>query len=241
MGDWMANNREGIVIKNIDYTDSSKIIYLITELGISSLLAKGARKIKSPLRQLCQTVSKISYNQSASKKLPILYSGDVIDPHMYIIQNLEETSYVSHIFEIIYKLSTEIEFKILYKFLCQTLEKINEGVDVELISFVFELKFLYLLGINPAFNRCSDCDSKETTGFDVYRGGMVCSNHTTEYTITDTEFITGLYKLYYHNINEDFDYEINKVLTRKTIDDYYEHYMNFKSKSRAVLKQLYGY
>ncbi|XMB66481.1 DNA repair protein RecO [Mycoplasmatota bacterium zrk1] len=237
----MANNYEGILIKSIDYTDSSKIIYLITESGIVSLLAKGARKLKSPLRQLCQTISKISYNQSESKKLPIMYSGDVVNPYLGIIQDLEKTSYVSHIFEVIYKLSTDIDFSTLYKFLNITLDRIEKGIDVELISFVFELKFLYLLGINPVFNRCADCDSNETIGFDVYRGGMICSQHKTDYSIFDIEFITGIYKLYYHDLSKEFDYSINRKLTRKIIDDYYQHYMNFKSKSREIIGQIYGY
>ncbi|XMB87307.1 DNA repair protein RecO [Mycoplasmatota bacterium WC44] len=237
----MANNYEGIVIRSIDYSDSSKIIYLITESGIESLLVKGARKIKSNLRQLCQSITKISYNKSNSKKLPVLFSGDIEKVYFNTKQDLEKSTYVYHLFEIIYKLSNEIDFPTLYKFLELVLDKINSGEDVELIAFVFELKFLYLLGLNPVFSKCADCDATDVVGFDVYRGGMVCANHRTEYTISDRDVILGLYKLYFQDVNQDIDYEINKRIIRKLLDEYYNFYMNFNSKSREMLKNIYGY
>ena len=237
----MANNYEGIVIKSIDYSESSKIIYLITEHGIESLLVRGARRIKSPLRHLSQLITKISYNKTNSKKLPTMISGDIEEVYLNIKQNLESSTYVFHLFEIIYKLSTEIDFSKLYNFTCRFMDRINNGFDPEITGFIFELKFLYLIGLNPVFNKCADCDSTNRIGFDVYRGGMVCESHVTEYTIRDINLIGPLYKLYFQDIGEDINYEVNRRLTRKLLDDYYGFYMNFKSKSRELLKNIYGY
>jgi len=236
----MANTSTGIVIKSINYSDSSKILYVLTKDGIDNILVKGARKIKSKMRPLCQLATLISYNKSKSKGLASVYTGDVENAYLEIKSDLEKTTYVFHIFEIIYKLSNEINFQVLYDFLIELLDEITNK-DPEILSFIFELKFLYLIGLNPVFKHCVNCDKPETVGFDVYQGGVVCSEHVTEYTIRDVELIASLYRLYLHNISDSVDFSINKRMVRKILDEYYIFYMNFNGKSREVLLDIYGY
>lgn len=233
------NEYEGIIIKSINYSDSSKIIYLITPNGLESMLAKGAKKLKSPLRHITQTITKISYNKSKSSNLPLLLNGDIVNDYNDIKLNLDNQTYVTHIFELIYKMSNELEFSKLYDFLSKILDEISITKDAEFMSFVFELKYLYLMGLAPVFGRCVECDSEERVGFDVYKGGMVCNEHVSRFTYMDSSVIIQLYKLYFYQFEGVF--EIDRRQIRMILDQYYEHYLNFKSKSREIINNILGY
>ncbi len=233
------NNFEGIVIKTINYSDSSKILYLITPYGMESLMAKGAKKIKSPIRHLTQTITKISYNKSRSSNLPTLISGDIVADYNEIKLSLEAQSYVTHIFELVYKMSNDLDFQKLYDFVSKILEEITETNDPEFMSFVFELKYLYLLGLAPVFGRCVECGSTERVGFDVYKGGMVCKEHVSRDTIQESSVVISIYKLYNYQYEGIFDIDRRQV--RHMLDTYYENYLNFKSKSREIINNILGY
>jgi DNA repair protein RecO (recombination protein O) len=233
------NNFEGIIIKTINYSDSSKILYLLTPSGMESLLAKGAKKTKSPIRHLTQTITKISYNKSRSASLPTLLSGDIVDDFNEIKLDLESQTYTTHIFELIYRMSTEIDFQKLYEFTSKILTNITETKDPEFMSFVFELKYLYLLGLAPVFKACVECGNQERVGFDVIKGGMVCNEHLSRHSISESTVILALYKLYFYQFDGIFDIDRRQV--RLALDSYYEHHLTFKSKSREILYNLLGY
>ena len=211
----------------------------MTPTGIESLLAKGARKTKSKIRHLTQIMTKISYNKTRSTNLPILISGDIVNDYNDIKTDLEAQTYASHIFEIVYKTSAELDFVRLYDFLSKTLDKIIENKDPEFMSFVFELKYLYLMGLGPIFKHCAECDSVERVGFDAYKGGVVCKEHSGTFTITEQSIVLGLYKLYFYQYDGLFDIDRRQI--RSVIDNYYDHFLNYKSKSREIIKNIYGY
>ena len=55
----MIDKVDGIVVSELDYGETSKIINVLTrELGIIGMIAKGARTMKSPLRS---TTGKLTY------------------------------------------------------------------------------------------------------------------------------------------------------------------------------------
>lgn len=233
------NEHEGIIIKTINYSDSSKILYLLTPYGMQSLLAKGAKKIKSPIRHLTQTITKISFNKSKSANLPVLINGDILNDYSNIKQDLEMQTYASHIFELVYKMSNEMDYQRLYDFVSKVLDEFITTKDPEFMTFVFELKYLYLMGLAPVFSRCVECDSDERVGFDVYKGGMVCNNHVSRYTVKDNDVVLSIYKLYQYQYGGLFDIDRRQI--RLIIDQYYEHYLNYRSKSRDLLNNIIGY
>ena len=84
---------EGIIIDEKPYGETSKILNIITkDKGVIGVLAKGAKRLKSPLRSVserfCYASFKISYKED---KLSILLSADVINPFSNI-KKLEENS-----------------------------------------------------------------------------------------------------------------------------------------------------
>ena len=77
----MVTKVEGIVLNEKAYSETSKIINVITkEYGVIGILAKGALSLKSPLRSV---TGKLTYGYFyiyyKENKLSILKSVDVID------------------------------------------------------------------------------------------------------------------------------------------------------------------
>ena len=76
----MLKEIEGIIIKEIPYGESSKIIQVYTPLGMMGIMCKGAKSLKSPFRA---TTLKFTYGKFniyyKENKLSTLISVDVIN------------------------------------------------------------------------------------------------------------------------------------------------------------------
>lgn len=239
--------REGIILKSSKYQENSKIIYIITNEGIQSLLVKGSSNLKSRNFYLGNELTKIAFDKVKGKGFDIVTTGKIINDYVNIKQDFNRLSKALQIIEIGYTLSEHIDdYEIFYAFIDQILERINNSKYYDLLLMIFKLKTLYLLGIGPIFTYCVKCHSKENEMFfDFYSGGMVCLNHQmineSIFSIMTIEEIKFLYltKLEYFNddvlskIPHDFDDEIEKF-----IDLYYNHYLSFKSQVSRVLKKI---
>ena len=56
--------KEGIVLKTMDYQENSKIIYLITNNGIDSIIVRGANKLNGKTFLYTHEITKINYELS---------------------------------------------------------------------------------------------------------------------------------------------------------------------------------
>ena len=99
----MIERIEGIIIKDSSYSETSKLITLITkEHGVINLLAKGAKTLKSPLRS---TTTKLTHGYFniiyKENKLCTLKEVDIIDYYKNIKQDINKISYASYILELV--------------------------------------------------------------------------------------------------------------------------------------------
>ena len=221
----------GFVMKTIDYDESSKIVYLFTEYGVISVLAKGAKKYKNkklPFLELYNQVECISTDTGLS----VLKDYSIIDNYEEIKNDLKKTLWLSYMFEIISKLPKDIPYKRTYEFIAKLLEKAKTE-DVELCALMLQTKFLPLFGFKPEFKRCVICQREDIVSFSIKLGGMVCKNHRSEgeYDFFDVS------KLYYFNVDDDFNSlsDINKALVFENINAYYKYYVEINIKSIASL------
>ena len=68
---------EGIVCRVLDYKDSSKILYIYTEFGQRSIIARGVKKLSSLNRNLSQVGNIISFENS-NRELATLKEGELV-------------------------------------------------------------------------------------------------------------------------------------------------------------------
>lgn len=240
----MIKKIEGIVVSEVDYKESSKIINIFSPTeGVIGILARGTKKIKS---NLSGVTSKLTYGyfhvNYKDNGLSSLIEVDVIDSFKNIRKNIDLISYANYILELcsmVYKHDNNLE---IYDLLIAGLKKIDEGYDYEVITNILELKLLVYLGIKPVIDNCVNCGSNvDIVTISSYKGGYLCKNCARDEVIVNIKTIKLLRMFYYVDINKisklDISTTIKKELNR-FIDDYYDRYSGLYLKSKTFLKNL---
>ena len=240
----MIKKIEGIIVSEVDYKESSKIINIFSpDVGVIGVLARGTKKIKS---NLSGVTSKLTYGyfhiNYKENGLSTLIEVDIINGFKKIRKNIDLISYASYLIELssmAYKHDSNLE---IYNLLIASLTKIEEGYDHEVITNILELKLLVFLGIKPVIDNCVNCGSKEEiVTISSYKGGYLCKNCAHDEVIVNIKTIKLLRMFYYVDINKisklDISNNIKKELNR-FIDDYYDRYSGLYLKSKTFLKNL---
>lgn len=240
----MIKKIEGIIISEVDYKESSKIINIFTkEHGIIGVLARGTKQVKN---NLSGVTSKLTYGYFHLKYkengLSTLIEVDILDKFKTIRRSLDLTSYSIYLLELstmVYKHETNSE---IYSLLISSLKKINEGFDYQIIAIILELKLLDYLGIKPVIDHCVTCGSKaDIVTISSYRGGYLCRNCYHGETVSNIKTIKLLRMFYYVDISKISKLEITNNIKQELtnfIDDYYDRYSGLYLKSKEFLKNL---
>lgn len=240
----MIKKIEGIIISEVDYKESSKIINIFTkEHGIIGVLARGTKQVKN---NLSGVTSKLTYGYFHLKYkengLSTLIEVDILDKFKTIRRSLDLTSYSIYLLELstmVYKHETNSE---IYSLLISSLKKINEGFDYQIIAIILELKLLDYLGIKPVIDHCVICGSKaDIVTISSYRGGYLCRNCYHGETVSNIKTIKLLRMFYYVDISKISKLEITNNIKQELtnfIDDYYDRYSGLYLKSKEFLKNL---
>jgi len=240
----MIKKIEGIVISNVSYKESSKIINIFTkEEGIIGVLAKGS---KNPKSKLFSTSNVLTYGTFYLKyynnNFPMLSEVDEKDNFKQIKKDYKKNSYAIYLFDLISQVYRHEKVPRIYDLLIEGLKKINEGYDTQIITNIIELKLLQHLGIKPVIEHCVTCQStKDILTISSYKGGYLCKNCIGNEPIYQLKTI-GLIRLFYQielskiskiNIEDDIKKEIGTF-----IEDYYERYSGLYLKSKKILEKF---
>ncbi len=239
----MIKKISGIIISEVDYKESSKIINIFTKEGIIGVLARGTKKVKSPLSGV---TSKLTYGffhiNYKDNGLSTLIEVDVADKFKNIRRDITLTSYSIYLMELasmVYKHEPSNE---IYDLLIVSIKKVEEGFDYQVITSILELKLLDYLGIRPVIDHCVNCHSKvDIVTISSYRGGYLCKNCLHGENITDIKTIKLLRMFFYVDISKISKLEVSEKVKQELnrfIDDYYERYSGLYLKSKEFLKNL---
>lgn len=238
----MQKEVEGIIIKEIPYGETSKIIHVYTKDGVLGIMCKGAKTLKSPFRA---TTLKFTYGKFnvyyKENKLSTLTSVDIINPLSIIKNDIILLSYLNYLTELTEQVIKQTSENIYNDFIT-TILKINEGLDPIIMCNILEIKYLDYLGVSLNLDSCVGCG--KTTNIitiDGDRGGYICSNCYKDELIVEPKTIE-LLRMYYYveiksiskiKISEKVRDEINRFL-----DAYYDRYTGLYLKSKNFLKKL---
>lgn len=238
---------EGIVIRQTDYRESDKIVVLYTrEFGKIGVVARGAKKTKSRLSAITQPFINGYYTFFKSTGLGTLQQGELIHNFSSIQQDIFLTAYASYICELLDKATEEKKpNRYLYDLVFQILQDIDEGYDPEVLTQLFEMKMLPVLGLYPVMDKCAICG--ETTGhfdFSTHSDGIICERcyDKDPYRLHLPEHVVKLLRLFYifkldRLGNIDVKPETKKLL-RKVIDTYYQEKTGIYLKSKKFLNDM---
>lgn len=235
---------EGVVISETPYSESSKIINVITkEYGTIGMMAKGANKLKSKLRN---GSSKLSYAKFQihykEKGISTLVGVDIINNLKNIKTNITKISYAYYILELVNQVMKHEYNKEVYNILIASLLKIDEGFEPLIITNILELKMLDYLGVRPVIDECASCGSKTniiTISGD--RGGYLCKScYTNEYIVSDKS-IKLIRMFYYVDISKISKLSISNESKKEInmfINEYYDRYTGLYLKSKKFIDDI---
>ena len=233
----------GIVISEVDYKESSKVINVFTkDEGIIGIMAHGCKKVKSNyfgISKLSYGVFHINYHEN---RLSTLIDFDYINSFKNIKNDIFKVSYASYLTELVTQVYKHENNYNIYDLFIASLIKIEEGFDYQIITNILELKLLGFLGIKPVIDKCVSCGSKaDIVTISSYKGGYLCKNCYHDEKIVNTKVIqlirmftlVDISKISKLDISENVKKEINEF-----IDDYYDRYSGLYLKSKNFIDKL---
>lgn len=235
---------KGIVIKDTDYSESSKVLNVLTlEYGMIGIISKGCRSLKSKLRSVS---SKFTYGYFYINYKPdglsTLLEVDVLNDFKCIKTNLSKIGYSSYLIDFARQVVKDTDDKSVFNILEAALLKIEDGFDPGIITNIVELKYLAFLGVSPTLDRCALCSSKKdiiTVSSDA--GGYLCKNCYTNEYIVDLKTIKLLRMFEFVDIEKIKELNIldkNKKEIDKFLENYYNRYTGLYLKSKDFLSQI---
>lgn len=240
----MIQKVEGIILNEIHYKESSKIINVYTkEYGLIGIICKGALRIKSPFRS---NTSKLTYANFTiyykEDKLSILNQVDVIKYYKNIQSDILLISYVSYLCDLVYQVIKQNNSKNIYEDFINGINKIEEGLNPLIITNILEVKMLDYLGVGLNLTSCISCgNKKDIVTLSSEKGGLICKNCYNNEKIIPLSIVKVL-NMYYLvdiksinkvDIKEDIVNEINRFLI-----SYYDDYTGLYLKSKDFLKTI---
>lgn len=173
-------NYKGLVIREINTGEADKIITVLTaEEGKISIAAKNARRAKNSLSSGTQLLCFSDYMLFKGKELYNMSSCEVIQSNYEIRKDIVKLTYCCHILELITDNVQEGEpSESILQLILNTLYVIAKtDRSLELVTRVFELRLMSILGYEPHVVSCVNCNKTddENMYFDLDSSGLVCS------------------------------------------------------------------
>jgi len=207
-----------IVIKETNTGEADKIITILSrEYGKLSVLARGARKPKSKFVACTQFWCYGNFLLFKKKDLSVLNSCDIIESFMDIGYDITKLTYAAHVVNLVYDTAQEEQSSAKsLKLLVNTiyyLAKTNR--PPELITRIFELKYLCLLGYAPYVKGCMVCSNEDEKNmfFSFEKCGFICgkeSCHSEDHHAkkVSTGTVKALRHVVYSDISKSFAFEL---------------------------------
>ena len=244
---------KGIVVGEQDYKETSKILKIFTEnQGIISVLSKGCKKPKSPLKEASNNLIYANFDISYKKDgLSTLVGVDIIEIFKNILMDYKDLAKKMYAFTIVdlsiqllnQKQIEENEINEVYNLMLSSIKKINEGLNPEILLDIIMLKYLNYLGVAPSFDSCSNCGNNENIiTMDSNSYGFICKECYKDEKMVNEKSLKLIRMLYYVDIDRIKNLEVGDEYNdvHDFISSYYEDhtgvYFNIKKKIQTLNK-----
>jgi len=252
---------EAIVLKSIDFKESSKIVTFYTgQFGKLVGMVKGARRPKSKFSASLQPMSYVSIivYKKEGREIQTISQCDLIKSFRNLYEDIEKMSVGISIIELVNLVTPEhAENRQLFHLLVNSLNALNDAIQNPLnLLFYFEIHLARVLGFQPVFDRCISCKKelrriKEGTvyKFNIEKGGLACTQCSRKLSnpiLLPAAVLTILHKILLSNqIEFVFDLEI-KPEVRRILENFNWAYLRYHLpgiqilKSRGVFSKILG-
>ena len=178
---------DAVLLKKIEYGDHDYIIsFLSRDHGKISVIAKNAKKSVKRFSGALDlfSVHQIHCTLPQKKKdaMIVLSRADLDQGYVNIRYDVFKTAYASFWIELIYFWVEEGKpQEKLFELLCFSLSMLDkEEIDKEIISLLFQIRFMEISGLSPGIEQCETCGltldliGNERIWFDFQDGRIAC-------------------------------------------------------------------
>ncbi len=227
-------NLKGIILGNLDYKETSKIVYIFTKYGKISVKAIGSKNKKSKMLSFITTLNEVSFEISDTE-FPTLIDYNLISANNHLKQDLKSNLWFMYLIQILNKLPNSYSEK-TYLFLMRIIEH-SKTIDVSILVVLFQVKMLFVFGVKPQFDKCIYTSTTSDLVFDIENGGSVSKKYASSDTY-DYKYLQQIKILYnFNDTLDDFvllkglDYKILVEILKK----YYNRHVNIYLKGSEYL------
>jgi DNA repair protein RecO (recombination protein O) len=194
----------GYVIRTQDYSETSRILKVLTrEVGVISLIAKGARRPDSRFGAALELLTLSEFVYYDREGLKTLSQASLLKPHLELKGDYERLTIALRCARVVYRALEEDHpeervFK-LFEELLRALSQRGgrEDENLALYELAFTLKLLAQLGWAPQLERCTGCQERpKRAWFSLEQGGLLCercrSGNPAREVALDGEIVRGM-------------------------------------------------
>ena len=180
----MADSTEGIVLRRIDYSETSLVVHFYTpDFGQLSALAKGAKRPRSRFQGGVDVLTRnqIVFARRGPGHLATLTESVILDDYAGLRTDLERLTRAQYCAELVSLFTTEEDPNPgLYELFLHTLERLSAGRGHPAAHTIrFEIGLLASVGYGIDWDRCTECgrgiDRQEGAFLSPAAGGVVCT------------------------------------------------------------------
>ncbi len=170
---------DAVVLRHSDWGEADRLLWLYTlEMGKVRALAKGARKIRSRKAGHLEPFTRVHLMLAKGREILLVTQAETIEAYLPLHEGLEGITYASYAVELLDRFTYEEgENRPLYQLLVDTLQRLSELPEKELVIRYYELRLLDLVGFRPQLFRCLGCDEEiqpQAQYFSAQEGGVLC-------------------------------------------------------------------
>ncbi|MGE0706415.1 MAG: DNA repair protein RecO [Planctomycetota bacterium] len=174
----------GLVLRTIDYSETSLIVWLYTQThGRVHVIAKGARRARSPFEGALEPLvlgELVFYRKARADALDIAKEFDPTDLHRGLRQDLARMHRGAYLAELLTELSeADAPSEAAWRAVTAGLDGLARGPVGELDAVLFgaELALIQSAGLAPGLRGCTTCGRPDAGLFSIPSGGLLCEEH----------------------------------------------------------------
>ncbi|MGY3749431.1 DNA repair protein RecO [Vagococcus acidifermentans] len=243
-----VHETEGLVLFARTHREKDKLVKIFTEsYGKRMFFVKRAMRPNNPLTPALMPFTKAVYiGDIRDDGLSFLNAVKHIEGFQVIQQDIFISAYATYMLNLV---DAAIEDRVydpaLYGFTKQALTALNNQIDPEIITNIFEIQLLNRFGVAIDWSGCRICG--ETQGkfdFSPAYNGLLCEqhiykdDHRLHADPKAIHFLRMFSQISYEQINQITMKESTKQLIRHVIDELYDEYVGLHLKSKKFIDDM---
>ncbi len=173
----MKKTLDGLILREIPLGESDKLLeVLCAEEGTVTMIAKGARSLKSHVLTVCSLFNYVNVEYYEKYERRWVSGGSVTRSFFGLFSDLEASALAAYLADVAREITGEgVPAPEILRMTLNSLHLIEtRKKDLRQIKAVYELFAAAISGFAPDLSGCGDCGAEEALWLDVMNGRLLC-------------------------------------------------------------------